>query len=476
MITDKNEICIDLLEIKDVIDIEMLQNFQDSFAESMDIASITVDRYGIPVTKPSCYADFCSKFIHSNEIGDERCAKCHKKAGEESVKLGKPYIYKCHAGLIDFAAPIIVEGKQIGTILGGQVLTEKPCREKYDELSKELKVDADKFINSLNKVKVTTEENIRSAADVLFITANALSKIGYEELKLKKIYKNLENEILEKNVLLEEANKYNELKTKFFSTISHELKTPLNILFSSVQLLEEYYKHNVLVPDNKMFYKYSGIMKQNCYRLIRLIDNIVDMNKIELGFFELNLKNENIVKVIEDITLSIVDFANRKNITIIFDTDVEEKITACDSEKLERVMLNLLSNAIKFTDAGGNIYVNMYDKGDFVLISVKDTGIGIPENMHDKIFDTFTQVDSSLTRNFEGSGIGLSLAKSIVELHKGTISIKSQLASGSEFIIKLPVKPLDEDKSSKNKKVYKEDDIINHNVERINIQFSDIYL
>lgn len=473
MITNNNSgISIESLEIKDVIDIDLLQNFQDNFAESMDIASITVDRYGNPVTKPSSYTSFCNDFIHSNAIGDKRCAECHRKAGEESVKMGSPYIYICHAGLIDFAAPIILEGIQIGTILGGQVLIQKTEESRYMETARELGIDENKFVKSLKEIKITTEKNIKAAAQVLFIMANALSKIGYEELKLKKISKDLETEILKKNILLEEANKYNELKTKLFSTISHELKTPLNIIFSSVQLLEDYYSDNLLLSENNMLSKYSGIMKQNCYRLIRLIDNVIDMNKIEVGFFDLNLKNNNIIKVIEDITVSIVEFAKRKNINIIFDTEVEEKITACDSEKLERVMLNLLSNAIKFTNSGGNIYVNIYDREEYILISVKDNGIGIPKNMQDKIFDTFTQVDSSLTRNFEGSGIGLSLAKSIVEMHKGEITTKSELGIGSEFIIKLPIKPIEQEIDEGNK----ECENINQNVEKIRIQFSDIYL
>lgn len=471
IINNKEEICIDKIEIKDVIDMNLLQNFQDHFAESMDIASITVDRYGNPVTKPSSYTRFCSNYIHCSISGDKKCADCHRKAGEESAKLGGPYIYICHAGLIDFAAPIILEGVQIGTILGGQILIEKPEELRYIETARELDIEPDKLIEALKEIKIISEKNIKAAAEVLFLIANALSKIGYEEIKLKKLSKDLEDEVIKTNALLDEANKYNELKTKLFSTISHELKTPLNIIFSSVQLLEDYYNKKMLT-DDRLFYKYSNIMKQNCYRLIRLIDNVIDMNKMGVGFFELNLKNNDIIKVIEDITISIAEFANRKKIKIIFDTDVEEKITACDSDKIERVMLNLLSNAIKFTDYGGMINVTIYDKENYILISVKDNGIGIPENMQDKIFETFTQVDSSLRRNFEGSGIGLSIVKSIVEMHKGEISVNSQLGIGSEFIIKLPIKLLEDHNN------YLSDECLdlNQKLEKIKIQLSDINL
>lgn len=183
---DLNSINLDSLEIKDVIDISLLQKFQDNFAESMDIASITVDINGSPVTKPSLYTSFCMDFTHSTKIGTDRCAQSHKRGGEEAARTGKPYVYTCHAGLVDFAAPIIVDGKQIGSILGGQVLTSTPEASRYRKTANEIGVNEDEYVNVLNKVKIITEKNIKAAAEVLYIVANSLSKIGYEQLKLGK--------------------------------------------------------------------------------------------------------------------------------------------------------------------------------------------------------------------------------------------------------------------------------------------------
>lgn len=468
-ISSDSNIDINSLAIKDVIDINLLQNFQDNFAESMNIASITVDINGNPVTKPSAYTDFCMNFMQSTFLGENRCAESHRKGGEEAAKTGKPYIYKCHAGLIDFAAPILVDGKQIGTILGGQILTLPPMELEFKKIAKEIGLNEKNCVEAVKKINIIAEKNVKAAAEVLFIIANALSKIGYEELRLKKISQNLEIEVIKKNLLLEESNKYNNLKTQLFSIVSHELKTPINIIYSSLQLLESSHKEALTMPST--FFKYSNIMKQNCYRLIRLINNVIDVNKIELGFFTLNLKNDNIIKVIEDITLSVVEYANLKNIDIVFDTEIEEKIAAFDSEKLERIMLNLLSNSLKFTNSGGRIDVNIYEKGENVIVSVKDTGVGIPENMLEKIFDTFTQVDASFRRNAEGSGIGLSLVKSLVEMHGGEITVRSQLGIGSEFIVKLPTK-LVENEANINRL---QDSGINGNVEKTKIEFSDIY-
>ncbi len=179
------------IHLKDVLDINLLQKFQDNFAESMDIASVTVDVNGDPVTKPSSYTSFCIDYTHSTKTGDDRCALSHKRGGEEAARTGKPYIYKCHAGLIDFAAPIIVDGTLIGTILGGQILTSKPEEEGFRRVADEIGVDGDKYVEAVNKVNITNEKNIKAAAEVLFIVANSLSQIGYQKLKLKNMSKDL---------------------------------------------------------------------------------------------------------------------------------------------------------------------------------------------------------------------------------------------------------------------------------------------
>ena len=145
---------------------------------------------------------------------------------------------------------------------------------------------------------------------------------------------------------------------------------------------------------------------------------------------------------------------------------------AFDSEKIERIILNLMSNAIKFTEPGGNIDVRIYDRNEYILISVKDTGRGIPKDMMEKVFDTFAQVDSSFTRNVEGSGLGLSLTRLLIKEHGGEISLKSELGKGSEFIINLPVKLVNNEYKTNDK-----DNItFKSSTEKIKMEFSDIFL
>lgn len=184
-------LAIDSLTLADVIDLEFLQKFQDNFAKGMGLASVTVDDKGNPVTKPSCYTEFCMNFTHATKIGDDRCAESHRKGGEEAARTGRPAVYHCHAGLIDFAAPIILEGRQLGTILGGQILDQSPDAEQFKKTAKEIGVDPDKYVEAAQKVQIRTEESIQAAAEVLFMVANNLSKIGYSQFRLKRMSGNL---------------------------------------------------------------------------------------------------------------------------------------------------------------------------------------------------------------------------------------------------------------------------------------------
>ena len=261
------------------------------------------------------------------------------------------------------------------------------------------------------------------------------------------------------------------MQQEFFANISHELRTPLNLIFGSLQLIKSVEKE-VLEKRNSLN-KYIDIIDQNSKRLLRLVDNLIDSTRMKCGYYEYNPKNYDIVSFVENISMSVADFAKQNNIDLIFDTDVEEKIMAFDLEKLERIMLNLLSNSIKYNKAQGQIEVLLNDCNDTFVITVKDTGVGIPSDKLMYIFERFRQVENRFNKSTEGSGIGLSLVKDLIEIQGGTIEVKSELGVGSEFIIKLPVKILSDD--SNIDKVYFNNDY--HDlVKRMNIEFSDIYI
>lgn len=286
------------------------------------------------------------------------------------------------------------------------------------------------------------------------------------DMTLEKQVQKLKSDVEKNTELLNESQEFNKKIAEFISNISHELKTPLNVIFSAIQVLELYKDYT----DEKYINKrnqYLEIMKQNCYRLMRLINNILDVSKLDSGFIKLNLHNRNIVDVIEDITSSLAPYVESKGITLTFDTNVEEKILAVDSDKIERIVLNLLSNAVKFTPEKGKIYVAVQDEGDNVYIKVKDTGIGIPEDKLQIIFKRFGQVGGNYMNDSRGSGIGLYLVKSFVELHGGKISVESTLNEGSEFTIKLPARVIKEE--------YPGEDNCGSRKEQIGMEFPDIH-
>ena len=285
---------------------------------------------------------------------------------------------------------------------------------------------------------------------------------------VRYIWSYMNEEIKKKNKINKKLQKSLILQEEFIVNISHELKTPLNVIFSTAQLFEMYCDNGSLDERRETFIKYIDSIKLNSYRLSKLINNIVDSSKIKAGFFELHLSNNNIIEVIEEIVMSIINYSDNKGLSIIFDTDIEEKTIACDPEKIERVVLNLISNAIKFSEKGKEISVNIQDKNEFVEISVTDNGIGIDGNDIDMIFERFKQVNKSLSRNAEGTGIGLSLIKSIIELHGGKIFAQSEVGKGSKFTFTLPTR-----------KVKQESLLLNSNLEnknqRIQRELSDIY-
>lgn len=283
-----------------------------------------------------------------------------------------------------------------------------------------------------------------------------------------------QQKIIDKNKrLICEAIELEKLRTEFFANISHELKTPLNIILGTIQINTMMLENKETPIDRRKIINNINIEKQNCFRLLRLINNLIDSTKVDSKNLELNKINCNIVNLVEEVTQSVAEYIHNNNLTLIFDTDVEEKIVACDLDKIERIMLNLLSNSIKFTSSGGSILVNIADGEEYITITVEDTGIGIPENNLSVIFDRFRQVDKSFTRKNEGSGIGLSLVKSLVGMHDGTISVESKYGVGTKFTIRFPVRVLDYDNSELKTKLV--NNKINNCVERIRIEFSDIY-
>lgn len=364
-----------------------------------------------------------------------------------------------------------------------EILDEKNyfCTSKYKKFI-ELNNYKDELVSRLYAIEIAG--NTCALVNIQYENATAIKY--KDDVSIIEIFKKMsilifqlenENDFLVSDIenrRVEEAIDFEHIKSSFIANISHEFKTPINIILSTVQLLIAIEKGDFNRITKDRYIEYLNMLKQNSYRLLRLVNNVIDTAKIENNFYKLNLGNYNIIKLIEDITMSTSSYVSENNRNIIFDTDEEEVILACDPDKIERVILNLLSNAIKFSELGSNINVDVSTDFDrnIVYVSVKNTGELISEEYANKIFGQFMQGENLFIRRTEGSGIGLYLAKYFIKMHNGDIWLNLDNKECTEFTFSIPIEKV-HDKENFNEDIY----IINESkiIEQCNIEFSDIY-
>lgn len=332
----------------------------------------------------------------------------------------------------------LLEGKDpkelyIDTDTANEYIFDYDAMKKFKIGMKNLPENSKVINNPIDVIK--QYKNAFIGLGIIFMTLILLILSFIKYIHYKKIY---EKEILTAMKKVEEDNK---IKANFISNISHELKTPINVILCAIQLVESN------CCGNSKNRNTMNIIKDNCYRLIRLMNNMIDIEKAELNDLKLSLENTNVVNLVEELVMSVIPYVEKKNLNLVFDTDEEEIMMNLDISKIERVILNLLSNAIKFSKENGDIYVTINSQNEKLEIIVEDNGIGISEENKRTIFEKFTQVDTSLNRKNEGSGTGLSLANALVKLHNGEITVQSEINKGTKFIVKLP-KEINIDKNS----------------------------
>lgn len=236
-----------------------------------------------------------------------------------------------------------------------------------------------------------------------------------------------------------EANKQRELeniKSRFFANLSHEFRTPLTLIHGPIEELI-----NGTAGDNQK--EYFELIQRNSNKLQELIDQLLELTQLENAAIPLRARKENLVNLLRGIFYSFDLLAKEKDITISFNPDKDKLFCWVDRDKLEKIINNLLSNAFKFTPAKGKISVSInqqsLDRNEFAIVTVADTGVGIPEEKLQHIFDRFYQADDSTRKKFGGSGIGLALVTELVDLHKWSIDVKSEVGKGTEFYLRIPL-------------------------------------
>lgn len=212
-------------DFKQYMDVKLLQKIQDAFSDAMGMASITVDCDGNYITQPSNFTDFCIKYTRSTNEGSKRCLKCDMDGGVESKKTGKAVTYFCHAGLMDFAVPIVIEDVLVASVLGGQVLPEPPDEEKFRKIAMEIGINPDEYIKALKKVPVVPEHNIKASAELLYMIMNILGDFWYQQWIIKNEI-NMLNQYLSNvvNVIDEVETSFEEVSSSQ-QNLNEEIKT-----------------------------------------------------------------------------------------------------------------------------------------------------------------------------------------------------------------------------------------------------------
>lgn len=241
------------VRLQDIFDMDFIQHFQDEFARAVGMTAVTVDLDGTPVTHPTDWTDFCMKYTRGCPKGKARCEKCDADNGAKAAREGKPQVYECHAGLMDFAAPIMLNGKQVGSILGGQVLTQPLDEEKYRRVAREIGVDPEAYVAAARKVQVVDKARLDHAAQTLYLFAGAFSKMGYYQHRLKQMSKSINDTTMHVSAAMEQLAASARDVDSNQKALSEEIKTVSEVagkITEFTRLIEDIAKQTQLLGLN----------------------------------------------------------------------------------------------------------------------------------------------------------------------------------------------------------------------------------
>ena len=414
------------LFITDLISIETMQAMQENFQKITGMGVNVTTPIGISVTPPDFILPFCRKFTKKSSIGLARCEKCDREGTMLALKKNCSICYRCHAGLIDFAAPIIVNEKLIGCYVGGQVLTDAPVEDKAAQTAREIGVDPKEYISALREIPIVTRNQLDAAAELLFSQANILSSIASNRYRILQSNKELEQET--------------QLKSDFLANMSHEIRTPMNAIIgmSEIALRE---------PLPSAASEYIFQIKTAGQTLLTIINDILDFSKIESGTIEIHCTEYNPMSIVTEVMHTIVTRIGDKEVELVIDIapDLPKSLYG-DHIRLNQIILNLANNAVKFTREGSITlqigFERISDQEIEFQGAVIDTGSGIRKEDIGKLFNSFQRVDEAKNHRIEGSGLGLSITKQLLSNMNGSVHVESEYGKGSTFSFRLPQKIL----------------------------------
>ncbi|WP_445475668.1 sensor histidine kinase [Methanococcoides methylutens] len=388
--------------------------------------------------------DFTLFHTVSNIIGVSIERKNAEKALKASEDKYQTLVEKGNDGIIILQDGLLKYGNQRMAEMTGFSIEEEMEKPFVDFISPEYKkLVQERYMKRLKgeyvpdsyEIKIIAKDGTEIPVDV------SPSAIEYEGRPANMAIirditerKKAEETMLNAKAAAEDANR---IKTEFIANMSHELRTPLNLIIGFSDLIDSE-KHGSLNECQK---KYISNVLRNAKHLLDIINDILSISSIEMGKEQLHINELFVSDAIDELEALMVPIASEKDIGLTCNIDNEMSIIKADMIKFRQILYNLVNNAIKFTDRGGSVTIGGKISEDIMQIFVEDSGIGISTEDQEKLYTPFFQADSSITRHYGGTGLGLTIAKKFVEMHGGELWMESELGKGSRFGFSMPTDP-----------------------------------
>ncbi|MGN0344629.1 MAG: PocR ligand-binding domain-containing protein [Lachnospiraceae bacterium] len=415
------------MHISELLDVESMSVIQDGFSRMTGMASVLTDENGTPITEVSNFSRFCFELTRSTATGRARCENCDRMGAKQTMRSGKAEVYTCHAGLCDFAAPIIVDGRFLGAFVGGQVLMEEPDEEKIRETAKELGIDPDVYVEAVHEIPVLSRKTIEDAADFLCVIANIFSTMAYNNYITLSKSRELEN--------------ISRMKLEFLSTINFNIHKPLQemlFLANSINRME--------LPDG---------VGEKLRKLEKMNQTVINTLADAMSYSEMTRTDSDIVeteydllKLCEGLQLTYMGRLMERPVEFVLkvDEDVPTDLFG-DVTRIRQILINLLNNSVQYTNEG-TILLHISQKkttyGLMLYFEITDTGIGMSEEQVSDIQGMFDRVHEDQVIDEDVLSFGLGMTSQLVSAVYGNVKVQSTLGKGSVFTVAIPQMPAEE--------------------------------